>query len=147
LGAPAPTGDPFAFDLVAAQLFGATHLFLSTADPAGPVIGPDNDLWVVFYQLSWTETAGVLTSVGINFDTQQDSLHGFGLNGGEVASDFEIAGCKLQPCQISGSWVDSPSAVAEPGMLGVMLVGFAWLVGRRSFPGKRSPRGFPLPLE
>jgi len=37
---PRSSGDPFAFDLVAAQGFAATHSMVSTADPTGPNIAP-----------------------------------------------------------------------------------------------------------
>jgi hypothetical protein len=71
------------------------------------------------------------------------------LNGAEVAStspkvpflrysDFIydgagglFHGCEGAPCQLSGSWVDAPAAVPEPGMLGVLLVGLLGLFGVR----------------
>jgi hypothetical protein len=103
---------------------------VSTAEPRGPVAG-----WVVDYGISWTEVAGVLTAVDISIDTIQDSLEQFGLTGGNVASDFTLAGCdELRPCQINGYWTDVPLVTApEPGSLALLASAFGvWgLIGRR----------------
>jgi hypothetical protein len=65
------TGDPFAFDLVAAHCPGCVNSHVSTADPTGPIISPPGvvppDYWVVDYSIAWTEVAGQLTTVDIIF--------------------------------------------------------------------------------
>jgi hypothetical protein len=99
------SGDPFAFDLVAAQGLGTGRSMVSTADPTEPNIAPSGAApayWVVSYAISWTEVAGQLTAVGIDFLTIQDELD-IGLTGGRVGSDFQIAGCgDMTVCQING---------------------------------------------
>ena len=99
-------GDPFAFDLVAAQCAGCGNSHVSTADPTGPIISPPGvvppDYWVVSYDISWTEVAGQLTAVDIGFFTVHDTLFRFGLTGGEVASDGTLAGCGASTCSSTG---------------------------------------------
>ena len=119
------SGDPFAFDLVAAQSLGAGRSRFSTADPTGPIGGFPPTPWVVDYAISWTETAGVLISVSVSMDTIQDSLHGFGLTGGLVASDFNLAGCDFSTCHINGYWTDASLVTApEPGSLALLASAF-----------------------
>jgi hypothetical protein len=125
------SGDPFAFDLVAAQGLGTGRSMFSTADPTGPLVGFPPTPWVVDYAIAWTEVAGVLTSVGVSLDTIQDSLIRFGLTGGLVASDFNLAGCDFATCQLNGFWtlVTAP----EPGTLALLASAFGvWgVTGRR----------------
>ena len=103
----------------------------STADPTGPLVGFPPTPWVVDYAIAWTEVAGVLTSVGVSLDTIQDGLIRFGLTGGRVASDFNLAGCGFAMCQLNGFWtlVTAP----EPGTLALLASAFGvWgVTGRR----------------
>jgi hypothetical protein len=122
------SGDPFAFDLVAAQGLGTGRSMFSTADPTGPLVGFPPTPWVVDYAISWTETAGALTFIGVSMDTIQDSLERFGLTGGDVGSDNELAGCEASTCRINGYWVIAP----EPGSLALLASAFGvWGVTRR----------------
>jgi hypothetical protein len=128
------SGDPFAFDLVAAQGLGTGISMFSTADPTGPLVGFPPTPWVVDYAIAWTEVAGVLTSVSVSLDTIQDSLIGFGLTGGLVASDFNLAGCDFATCQLNGFWTDVSLVTApEPGSLALLASAFGvWgVIGRR----------------
>jgi hypothetical protein len=125
------SGDPFAFDLVAAQGLGTGRSMFSTADPTGPLVGFPPTPWVVDYAIAWTEVAGVLTFVNAGMDRIQDSLIQFGLTGGLVGSDNELAECEASTCRINGFWtlVTAP----EPSSLALLASAFGvWgVTGRR----------------
>jgi hypothetical protein len=89
------------------------------------------------FDISWSETAGDLTSVRINIDAVFDSIGGlagssrtfFGLTGGPLASDGTLGGCGNTQCTIAGFWQSDLAAVPEPisalllitGLLGTCL--------------------------
>jgi len=108
------------------------------------------------FNISWSETAGDLTSVAINLDAFNDNIGGmairgpFGLTGGPLASDGTLGGCSLTQCTVTGFW-QSDLAVPEPmsavllitGLLGACLAsrsrrGAEW--GSRPPPWGRVPR-------
>ena len=127
------SGDPFAFDLVAAQGLGTGRSMFSTADPTGPLVGFPPTPWVVDYAIAWTEVGGVLTSVEVSMDTIQDSVHGLGLTSAQIGTDFQLAGCD-DNCQLNGFWtlVTAP----EPGSLALLASAF----GVWGFTGRRRVR-------
>jgi hypothetical protein len=71
------------------------------------------------FNISWTETAGDLTSVAINLDAVNDDIGGFAglgafhLTGGPLASDGTLGGCTNTQCIVSGFW-QSDLPVPEP---------------------------------
>src|SRR5690349_17163835 len=115
LGPPVLTGDPFVFDLVA-------------AGPGRPVFSSDHPFGTAVedYDLQWTETVGVLTSISVSLDGNFDSLGPrFGLTGGLVGSDRELAGCVNTQCEISGYWLNaSLMTPPEPGSLALFASAF-----------------------
>lgn len=137
-GNPVLTGDPFSFDLVAAQGFAAGgRSFFSSAQPFGmgwaygfPDPGAPG---IAEYRLSWSEAGGMLTSVNISISTEQDSLEKLGLTGGFMSSDFELAGCAFSTCQVSGYWMNASLLTApEPGSLALLASAFGmWGLIRR----------------
>jgi hypothetical protein len=79
------------------------------------------------FNISWSETAGDLTSVSINMDAVNDAIGGlagrgaFGLTGGPLASDFILGGCSFTQCTVAGFWQSDLTAVPEP-MSAVLLI-------------------------
>jgi hypothetical protein len=123
LGPAVLIGDPFVFRLVGANLF-VSGTF-SSAEPFGHGATSFDDSPLEDYSLSWSENAGVLTSIRLWLDTRVDTLSHFGLTGGGVSSDNEIAGCNIGPCQISGYWVNTSVLTApEPGSLALLASAF-----------------------
>jgi hypothetical protein len=79
------------------------------------------------FHISWSETAGDLTSVGINLDAVNDNIgnppfgRAFGLTGGPIASDGYLGGCTNTQCIIAWFWQSDLTAVPEP-MSAVLLI-------------------------
>lgn len=81
------------------------------------------------FNISWSETAGDLTSVGITFDAVNDNIGefagigrgAFGLTGGPLASDGTLGGCTFTQCIVAGFWQSDLAAVPEP-MSAVLLI-------------------------
>jgi hypothetical protein len=81
------------------------------------------------FDVSWSETAGDLTSVRINIDAVFDNIGGlagsphtfFGLTGGPLASDTTLGGCGDTQCIVAGFWQSDLAAVPEP-MSAVLLI-------------------------
>jgi hypothetical protein len=122
-------GDPFAFDLVAAEGRGFGRSMVSSADPVGPLIGFPPTPWVTEYLITWIEVGGALTFVHAGMDTIQDGVV-IGLTSAQVGTDFMLGGCD-DVCQLNGFWtlVTAP----EPGSLALLASAFGvWgLTGRR----------------
>jgi hypothetical protein len=124
-------GDPFAFNLVAAQGLGTGRSMVSTADPTGPLVGFPPTPWVTDYNISWIETGGALTSIHVAMDTIQDGVS-IGLTSAQIGTDFQLAGCD-DNCQLNGFWTDVSLVTApEPGSLALLASAFGvWGLARR----------------
>ena len=122
---PVYTGDNFTLTV--------PFLRISPAFTGYPVIGFCHDIAspsiICDFDISWSETAGNLTSVRINIDAVFDSIGGlagsprtfFGLTGGPIASDGTLGGCTFTQCIIAGFWQSDLTAVPEP-MSAVLLI-------------------------
>jgi hypothetical protein len=81
------------------------------------------------FNISWTETAGDLTSVAINLDAVNDDIGGlagrgaFGLTGGPLASDGTLGGCGNTQCIVAGFWQSDLAAVPEPMSVVLLITG------------------------
>lgn len=133
-GSAAPgvlSGDPFAFDLVAAQGIGAGRSMVSSADPVGPLIGFPPTPWVTEYLITWIEVGGALTFVHAGMDTVQDGVV-IGLTSAQVGTDFMLGGCD-DVCQLNGYWTAVSLVTApEPGSLALLASAFGvWGFTRR----------------
>jgi hypothetical protein len=81
------------------------------------------------FNISWAESADVLTAISINVDAIDDSIGGmapergsFGLTGGPLASDFILGGCSNTQCTVAGFWQsDLAASIPEP-MSAVLLI-------------------------
>jgi hypothetical protein len=82
------------------------------------------------FNISWAESAGVLTAISINVDAIDDNIGGlgghpppfFGLTGGPLASDFILGGCSDTQCTVAGFWQsDLAASIPEP-MSAVLLI-------------------------
>src|SRR5258708_6355829 len=112
--------------------------------PAGPtpVTWSFHQTTICDFNGSWSEVAGVLTSISINIDAVNDNIGGlagppgFHLIGGAIASDGTLGGCGFTQCQIAGFW-QSDVPVAEPASAALLASGLfgAWL-GRRRRTGR-----------
>jgi hypothetical protein len=151
---PILTGDPFSFDLVAAGGLAAGLSNISTDHPLGRIGAAPSPVpaAIVGYGLAWSESAGVLTSIGIYFSTEQDTLDRLGLAGGEVGTDYRLVGCVFALCDVTGYWVDASLVTApEPGGLALLASAFgvwgltSWRCTRLTKPRARFPRVL-LPL-
>jgi hypothetical protein len=120
-------GDSFALDF-SSSYPALTAAFTENPTPFGECEGHSE---ICQFNLSWSESAGQLNALGLYVNTYNDTFGPFGLGGGSVASDGMFAGCEAAACQISGYWTNPVTGVAEPGMLGVMLVGLIGLIGAR----------------
>ena len=128
---PVYTGDSFALPLPFLTLHPATltPAFAGAASNIGGRDCLDNFVGsgaLCDFNISWAESAGVLTAISINVDAIDDSIGGmaergsFGLTGGPLASDFILGGCSSTQCMVSGFW-QSDLAVPEP-MSAVLLI-------------------------
>ncbi len=134
VGDPPPvyTGDSF-------SLAFSDQFPVLSSDFAG---GSCHERGICDFNLSWTEVAGQLTALSIVVDAFTDSMGDpsrpdgrFGLAGGPIAalgtySDGAFHGCGSGECFLSGSWIDAPGAVPEPGSLALLfgsLIGFGAL--------------------
>jgi hypothetical protein len=108
---PVSTGDPFTFTLYT-ESAGA----ISVHDDLG---GGNNKDPIVFYDISWSEVAGTLTSVSVNFLADFDEAI-LSFSQGTIGSDYMLGGCVFSQCQITGVW-QSDLAVPEPTS-GVLLI-------------------------
>ena len=99
---------------------------LTPAFVGDPMFGCSGLLTICDFNISWSETAGNLTSVSINIDAFSDTIGGFagppsfGLTGGPLASDGTLGGCTFTQCTVTGYW-RSDLAVPEP-MSAVLLI-------------------------
>jgi hypothetical protein len=139
-GSPLPvyTGDSFALFLP----FDVPHGVLLTPAFAGNPPCEESGIGLCDFDISWSETAGVLTAISISAEGPFDFIGGgqandpggrFGLTGGPLGSDGTIGGCTFTPqCIVSGFWQSDLPAVPEPmsavllltGLLGTCLASF-----------------------
>jgi hypothetical protein len=67
------------------------------------------------YDISWTEIAGQLVAIQIDYLTISSAEIRLGLTGGRIASDFTIGGCPLLgTCEVTGFWASDLEAIPEP---------------------------------
>src|ERR1700730_8795460 len=97
------------------------------SNPGGIPCSDGGRATICDFNISWSETAGDLTSVSINIDTVNDDIGGlagrgaFGLTGGPIASDGTLGGCTFTQCIIAGFWQSDLTAMPEP-MSAVLLI-------------------------
>jgi hypothetical protein len=131
---PVYTGDSFALPLPFLTLHPATltPAFAGAASNIGGRDCLDNFVGsgaLCDFNISWAESAGVLTAISINVDAIDDSIGGmapergsFGLTGGPLASDFILGGCSDTQCTVAGFWQsDLAASIPEP-MSAVLLI-------------------------
>jgi hypothetical protein len=150
-GPPAFTGDGFSLDFSSGYR-PLTSAFAGNPTPFGECEAPRE---ICSFDLSWSETAGVLGAVDILVNGFNDSLGEvgvgvggtFGLTGGLIGTDDTyfgafgpglainpFSGCSAGVCNVTGSWVNASLLTApEPGSLALLAGAFGvWgLIGRR----------------
>ena len=144
---PVYTGDSFILTTEAHFVPSLTPAFAGDVSNPGGASCSNGPAGICDFNISWSETAGVLTSLSINFDSVFDSIGGlagrgaFGLTGGPIASDGTLGGCGFTQCQIAGFW-QSALSVPEPASAALLASGLfgAWL-GRRRRIGRGRNRG------
>jgi hypothetical protein len=124
---PVYTGDSFALTLPFARPL--TPAFAGDAsNPGGIPCSNGNRSTICDFNISWSETAGDLTSVSINVDAVNDNIGGFagrgafGLTGGPLASDGTLGGCSFTQCTVGGFW-QSDLAIPEPMSVVLLIAG------------------------
>jgi hypothetical protein len=123
---PVYAGDSFALTLPFSRPL--TPAFAGDASNPGGLSCHDGGT-ICDFNISWSETAGDLTAVGINVDAINDNIGGFagpphtffGLTGGPLASDGTLGGCSNTQCTVAGFWQSDLAAVPEP-MSAVLLI-------------------------
>jgi hypothetical protein len=98
------------------------------SNPGGIPCSDGGRATICDFNISWSETAGDLTSVSISIDAVNDDIGGlagpprtfFGLTGGPIASDGTLGGCGNTQCTVTGYW-QSDLALPEP-MSAVLLI-------------------------
>ena len=138
---PVYTGDSFALSLPFDVIRGPVVLTPAFAGNPGGLDclqSPLGSHALCDFDISWSETAGVLTAISISVEGPTDFVGGltinvifgpFGLTGGPVGSDGIIGGCGDTQCTVSGFWQSDLTAVPEPisavllitGLLGTCL--------------------------
>jgi len=125
---PVYTGDSFTLTVPFTRPL--TPAFAGDASNPGGILCSDGGRATICdFNISWTETAGDLTSVSINLDAVNDAIGGlagpprtfFGLTGGPIASDGTLGGCTFTQCIVAGFWQSDLTAVPEP-MSAVLLI-------------------------
>ena len=123
---PVYTGDSFTLTVPFTRPL--TPAFAGDAsNPGGIPCSDGGRATICDFNISWSETAGDLTSVSINIDTVNDDIGGlagrgaFGLTGGPIASDGTLGGCTFTQCIIAGFWQSDLTAMPEP-MSAVLLI-------------------------
>jgi len=131
---PVYTGDPFTLTVPFTRPL--TPAFVGAASNPGGFACPDGIRSTICdFNISWSASAGNLTSVSINLDAINDDIGGlaglgaFGLTGGPIASDGTLGGCTFTQCIVAGFWQSDLAAVPEPisalllitGLLGTCL--------------------------
>jgi hypothetical protein len=125
---PVYTGDSFILNVPFTRSL--TPAFMGNPGPFGPGC---SDAFarsaICDFNISWSETAGALTSVSITIDAVNDDIggaagppHVFGLTGGPIASDLTLGGCGNTQCVIAGFW-QSDLVVPEPMSAVLLLTG------------------------
>jgi hypothetical protein len=129
---PAYTGDSFALD------FSANYPAITPAFTGNPTPFTECESFgqICEFNLSWSESGGQLDRLSLYVNGIYDTLGiygGFGLAGGEIATDGvyigagrAFAGCD-DVCRISGAWEDAPSSISEPSTLGLLGLALLWL--------------------
>lgn len=100
---------------------------LSSTDPTNACFGSLLTICrlepITGYNISWSETAGILNNITVQFGSQVDDIN-LGLFGGIIASDGSIDGCSLQQCAVTGFWRSNLAVAAAPEPAsGLMLAG------------------------
>ena len=135
---PVYTGDSFILTTTAHFVPSLTPAFAGDVSNPGGASCRDGPAGICDFNISWSETAGVLTSLSINLDSVFDDIGGlfehgpFGLTGGPLASDGTLGGCSFTQCTVSGFW-QNDLAVPEPTSVALLASGLfaAWLDRRR----------------
>jgi hypothetical protein len=139
---PVYTGDSFTLTVPFTQPLTPAFAGDASQIPAGTDCSNGFHTTICDFNISWSEVAGVLTSISINIDAVNDNIgglagpSGFHLIGGAIASDGTLGGCGFTQCQIAGFW-QSDLPVAEPASAALLASGLfgAWL-GRRRRTGR-----------
>lgn len=140
---PVYTGDSFILTTAAHFVPSLTPAFAGDVSNPGGASCSNGPAGICDFNISWSETAGFLTSLSINFDSVFDNIGGmagrgaFGLTGGPIASDGTLGGCGFTQCQIAGFWqigAGVPEPVPEPASAVLLASSFfgAWLSRRRT---------------
>jgi hypothetical protein len=125
---PVYTGDSFVLTLPFAKPL--TPAFAGDASNPGGIPCSNGDHGTICdFNISWSETAGNLTSVSITVDEVFNNIGhtpgslspSLGLTGGGIASDGTLGGCSNTQCTIAGFWQSDLAAVPEP-MSAILLI-------------------------
>jgi hypothetical protein len=116
---PICTGDSFTLTVPFTRPL--TPAFAGDAsNPGGIPCSNGSRATICDFNISWSETAGDLTSVSIIIDAVNDNIGGFarlgafGRTGGPLASDGRLGGCSFTQCAAAGFWQSDLTAVPEP---------------------------------
>ena len=125
---PVYTGDPFTLTVPFTRPL--TPAFVGAASNPGGFACPDGIRSTICdFNISWSASAGNLTSVSINLDAINDDIGGlaglgaFGLTGGPIASDGTLGGCTFTQCIVAGFWQSDLAAVPEPMSMVLLITG------------------------
>jgi len=123
------TGDDFSFQV------GPDRVVSQTLPPDGPSDCCGGFYSVVDFNISWSETAGILDRVFIDFNSSTDNARIF-MDHADLATDYYLGGCEFTQCTVAGFW-QSDLPVPEPMSAALLLTG---IVGLAALYRARRPR-------